>query len=237
MAKRKHSTQTQNAAAAATVTARQSAAQPVEKTDGALPNRKEQMRLAAAAKRRRQTLILSGAGALVALVIALLVGINVVRSQPVVGEQVLASQGNLHIALGSVSPVIYNSIPPTSGPHYENLAGWGVQSEQIRYEHLIHNLEDGGVVIYYQCPDGCPELVAELTAVIDPFLASGRRVVLAANDPTWTIGEGYTPHQDMGAPIALTAWQRLLTLDTVDPETIGAFIERYEGIDNHRPGG
>jgi hypothetical protein len=231
MAKRKRSTQTQNVAPVA------APPQPAAKSEDAPLSRKEQLRLAAVAKRRRQTFTLYGAGAAVAVVIAILVGINIARSQPVVGEQVFASQGNLHIALGSVSPVDYNTTPPTSGPHYENLAGWGVQREQVRYEHLLHNLEDGGVVIYYQCPDDCPELVAELTAAIDPYLASGRRVVLARNDPTWTIGEGYTPHRDMDAPIALTAWRRLLTLDTVDPETIGAFIERYEGIDNHRPGG
>lgn len=231
MAKRKRSTQPQNVAPMA------APPQPDAKNEGAPLTRKEQLRLAAVAKRRRQTFTLYGAGAAVVVVIAILVGINIARSQPVVGEQVLPSQGNLHIALGSVSPIDYNSIPPTSGPHYENLAAWGVQREQVRYEHLLHNLEDGGVVVYYQCPDGCPELVAELTAVIDPFLASGRRVVLAPNDPTWTIGEGYTPHRDMGAPIALTAWRRLLTLDEVDAEAIGAFIERYEGIDNHRPGG
>ncbi len=200
-------------------------------------SRKEQLRAAAAAKRRRQTLLLSGAGALVVVLALVLVGVGWARSRPVVGEQVFPSQGNLHIALGSVSPVTYNSIPPTSGPHYENLAAWGIQTEPVRYEHLIHNLEDGGVVIYYQCADGCPALVAELEAVVEPFLRAGRRVVLARNDPTWTIGSGYTPHQDMGAPIALTAWRRLLLMDTVDAATIGTFIERYEGIDNHRPRG
>ncbi|NJN81207.1 MAG: DUF3105 domain-containing protein [Caldilineaceae bacterium] len=37
----------------------------------------------------------------------------------------------------------------------------------------------------------------------------------------------------MGAAIALTAWQKLLTMDAVDEEVVRSFIDRYEGIDHH----
>ena len=242
MAKRKRSAQQAKSGAASTTkttpaATTQTAATAAATAAGAPPSRKEQLRAAAAAKRRRQTLLLSGAGVAVVLLVLVLVGVGWARTRPLVGEQLFPSQGNLHIALGSVSPVTYNSTPPTSGPHYENLAAWGIQMEPVRYEHLIHNLEDGGVVIYYQCEDGCPALVAELEAVVEPLLATGRRVVLTRNDPTWILGAGYTPHQDMGAPIALAAWRRLLKLESVDAETIRTFVERYEGIDNHRPRG
>ncbi len=103
---------------------------------------------------------------------------------------------------GSTSPIAYNSTPPTSGPHYETLAAWGVH-RPIRYEHLVHNLEDGGVVIYYQCADGCPELVEQLSAIVDPYFRTGRNVVMAPNDPAWTIGGSEPLHRDMGASIAL----------------------------------
>lgn len=195
---------------------------------------REAMREAAARKRRNQNLMLIGAGVLVAALVIALVALNFRRNQPVVGEQTFPSQGNVHIPLGSVSPVAYNSTPPTSGPHYENLAAWGSHAEPQRYEHLVHNLEDGGVVVYYQCEDGCPELVSELERILEPYFAAGRHVVLAPNDPTWTVGGSQPLHRDMGARIALTAWQKLLTLDEVDEETIRQFIERYEGIDHHR---
>jgi hypothetical protein len=192
------------------------------------------MREAAARKRRNQNLILIGAGVLVAALVIGLVVLNFRRNQPVVGEQSFTSQGNVHIPLGSISPIAYNSIPPTSGPHYENLAAWGSHMEPQRYEHLVHNLEDGGVVVYYQCEDGCPELVAELESILEPYFAAGRHVALVPNDPTWTVGGSQPLHRDMGARIALTAWQRLLTMDEVDAETIRQFIERYEGIDHHQ---
>ncbi len=216
-------------AAAPTVSAENSP-KPMSST----PSRKTQLREAAVRKRKQQNYMLIGAGVVIALLIVVAVVMNIRNNQPVVGETTFPTQGNLHIALGSTSSVPYNSTPPTTGPHYENLAAWGIHRENARYEHLIHNLEDAGVVIYYQCEDGCPELVAELEAVVEPYLADGRHVVLTRNDPNWVVGGSATLHQDMGARIALTAWRKLLLMDEVDAETIRTFIDRYEGIDHHR---
>jgi hypothetical protein len=193
------------------------------------------MRAEAKKRKQRQNLMwLAGGLVLVALIVALVV-YNISRSQPVAGEQSFATQGNLHIEFGSVSPIAYNSTPPTSGPHYESVANWGVHNEPVRYEHLVHNLEDGGVVVYYQCPEECPELVEQLREILQPYIDAGDHVALAQNDPAWTLGGSQPLHQDIGAPIALTAWQKLLTMDEVDAETIRAFIDRYEGIDHHAP--
>lgn len=195
---------------------------------------KTELRAAAARKRRNQNWMIAAAGGVVLLLIVGLMVANIRGSRPVAGEETFTSQGNLHIPLGSVSPVAYNSMPPTSGPHYENLAAWGYQPQPIRYEHLVHNLEDGGVVIYYQCPVSCPELVDELRDVLEPYFAQGTRVVLTVNDPSWNLGGGEALHQDMGAPIVLTAWRKRLAMDSVDAEIIRAFVENYEGIDHHR---
>lgn len=193
------------------------------------------LREKAAQQRRRQTLMLGGGAALVVLFIGYIVYLQVQSSLPVVGEESLASLGNTHIEFGS-QYTNYNSTPPTSGPHYDNIVGWGIYNEPQRYEHLLHNLEDGGVVIYYQCADGCPEVVAQLEAIAQPLISSGEHVVLAPNDPTWSPTGGAALHQDMGAMIALTAWQRILKLDEVDEATIRTFVERYEGLDHHVPG-
>lgn len=197
---------------------------------------KQGIRAQVAQRRRNQNLILAGVGAVFVLLIGLIVYLNVRGSQPVTGETVLASQGNTHIEFGSPSPVAYNSTPPTSGPHYGNLVGWGIYNEPQRYEHLVHNLEDGGVVVYYQCPDGCSEMVQELTDLVRPYIDQGRHVVLVPNDPNWSINGSQPLQKDMGATIALTAWQRILKLDEVDSGAIRTFIERYEGIDHHVAG-
>jgi hypothetical protein len=220
------------AEAAATVAATP-AATPNPKASAATISRKEMLREAAIKKRKQQNMLFTAGAVLVVALIAVASYFYYQSQQPVVGETTFPTQGNLHIPLGSVSPTEYNSTPPTTGPHFENLASWGVHADNVRYEHLIHNLEDRGVVVYYQCETDCPELVAELESILEPYIASGRHIVLARNNPAW-VENGQQLHQDMGAPIALTAWRKLLLMDEVDAETIQKFIEKYEGIDHHR---
>lgn len=197
---------------------------------------KQSIREQTAQRRRTQNLILAAGAAVFVLLIGFVVYLNIRGQQPVAGEEALASQGNMHIDFGSPSPITYNSTPPTSGPHYGNIVEWGIYDQPQRYEHLIHNMEDKGVIVYYQCPEGCPELVQQLTEVVQPYITQDRHVVMVPNDPAWSINGGPPLHQDMGARIALTAWQHILKMDEVDSGKIRAFIERYEGIDHHVSG-
>ncbi|HZY31434.1 MAG TPA: DUF3105 domain-containing protein [Candidatus Methylomirabilis sp.] len=119
-----------------------------------------------------------------------------------------------HIPLGTSHPP-YNSDPPTSGPHTDGLARWGVHTEPIPKEMQVHNLEDGGVVINYACRD-CPELVDQLKAIAGRY----DRVVLA-------------PYPGMDRKIALTAWGRIDTFDEFDDGRITKFIKAHIGIDHH----
>jgi hypothetical protein len=45
--------------------------------------------------------------------------------------------------------VKYNSFPPSSGPHYQEPAQWGIYEEPVKQTILVHNLEHGGIVIQY----------------------------------------------------------------------------------------
>ncbi len=191
--------------------------------------RQEQM----AQKKRTQNMLVYGGGAVVALLLIYIIYLGVRPAQPVGQEQILSTQGNSHIADGSRSPTAYNSTPPTSGPHYPGIAPWGSYTRPFVYEQLLHNLEDGGVVIYYQCADGCSDLVDQLDSVVQPYLSQNKHVVLVPNDPAWTNDGSATWHTDMGSRIALTAWQRLDKFDDFDAARIRQFIDAFEGIDNH----
>jgi hypothetical protein len=164
----------------------------------------------------------------------IVVALNLTNQRAGGDEEEVPSQGNSHIQDGGVSPIVYNSVPPTSGPHYDSIANWGVYSEPLRYEQILHNLEDGGVAIYYQCEEGCPEVVQQLEEVVTPYLDAGRRILLLPNVPTWTENNSQPLHQDMAARIAVTTWQQIEKYDELNPTQIRAFIERYEGIDNHQ---
>ncbi|MEZ4557135.1 MAG: DUF3105 domain-containing protein [Caldilineaceae bacterium] len=154
-----------------------------QQTGSKKSSRKNALRARAAQQRRRQNLILYGSIAAVVGAIALIFLVNYWSNRPVGDERVFTSQGNLHIPDGTAAQIKYNSLPPSSGPHYERIAGWGVYAEPLPYERLIHNLEDAGVVVYYQCETACPELVEQLKDVVQPFIDRGRHVVLAPNQP------------------------------------------------------
>jgi hypothetical protein len=178
----------------------------------AAPTRREHL----AARRRQQRLrtvaILAAVGLLVAIVAFL--AIRDAANQP--GERV-PDMGNLHIQDGEASPLAYNSTPPASGPHYGGLSAWGVHSEPIPDELVVHNLEDGGVAIWYDCPHGCDELVDQLESVVGNY----REGVLLA------------PYPGMDSQIALTAWTRIDKFDAFDEQRITRFVNAYLGDDHH----
>lgn len=134
------------------------------------------------------------------------------------GAQKVSNLGNQHIESPESEHIPYNSNPPTSGPHVGNIAEWGVSTEIIPDEIQVHNLEDGGVVIQYN-PDKISK--EEITALEEIVKTSSRQHLLLA------------PRYKMGYNIALTAWTRLLPLETVDEIKIKDFIDKFEGIDHH----
>lgn len=137
-----------------------------------------------------------------------------------------------HIPNNSRSTFEFSSVPATSGPHYSTAAEWAVYDEPLRYEQVLRNLEEGGVAVYYQCDPACPELVKQLEQIVTPYLASGRKVLLLPNVPTWREMYNKPWNQDMGARIAVTTWKDAEKYNKIEPAKIQAFIERYEGIDH-----
>jgi len=138
--------------------------------------------------------------------------------------------GNMHIQRLGDPHAPYNSEPPTSGPHMPGIAPWGAYDQVIPKEYLVHNLEDGGVVIYYQCPKGCPDLIKKLEGVL---LKYKKR---AETDKKY-IHLVLAPYPDMDNRIALTAWTRLDKFNDFDEARIDQFIEAYIGIDHHKKEG
>lgn len=142
--------------------------------------------------------------------------------------------GNEHIASVNTQHTPYNSVPPTSGPHLNHIAPWGISKEPIPNELQVHNLEDGGVMVQYWCGDGhdnaatstapldyqkgCPELISQLEDIVKKY---PERVLLA-------------PYPNLPNKIALTAWTRIDLLDEFDAARIEKFIAALKGIDHHK---
>ncbi|MDA1257216.1 MAG: DUF3105 domain-containing protein [Chloroflexi bacterium] len=97
-------------------------------------------------------------------------------------------------------------IPPTGSP-----ARWGRYDVPLGDEVQIHNLEHGGIILNYNCSEGCAELVDQLATLIP---SHGAQFILA-------------PYPNMDTRIAVTSWRHILQLDEFDADRINEFIDAY----------
>ncbi|HEX9868557.1 MAG TPA: DUF3105 domain-containing protein [Candidatus Tectomicrobia bacterium] len=164
-------------------------------------------------QRQRLRWLLQSLGILAVLVIGGLAYWALTKEYP---GRTVPTLGNQHIAPAETPHVPYNTRPPTSGPHLPSMARWGIHTQPILDELQVHNLEDGGVLVQYNCHD-CDDLIKKLAAVISRY---PDKVILA-------------PYPKMDTQIALTAWGRIDTFDDVYEQRIVRFIEAYRGSDHH----
>ena len=137
------------------------------------------------------------------------------------------SQGNLHLQSIDEPHAPYNSSPPSSGPHLGLLASWGVHDEPVPEELFIHNLEDGGVVVTYNCPDGCDDLQTGLEEFV---LDQGRASLITPYEQSIVDPDG---NQYRAAAVA---WTKVFYFDELTDDVrseLGVFFDINMGIDHH----
>jgi hypothetical protein len=101
-----------------------------------------------------------------------------------------------HLSSPDQKKAKYNSFPPSSGPHYQQPAPWGIYVEPIKQTILVHNLEHGGIVIQYGNVGS--DAVKKLTSfyqgdpyglVVAPFPKLGKKFALTSwNEPAYASG-------------------------------------------------
>ncbi len=163
--------------------------------------------------RRRQAWVIGSTVGVVAVALVGYFAYQVSSGQPGVK---MPDQGNLHIQTETTPHEPYNSDPPTSGPHMPSIKPWGIHTAPIPKEWQVHNLEDGGVLVQYNCD--CPAEVERLKAIVQRH---DRHVILA-------------PYPGMKTRFALTAWTRIEQFDDLDEKRVERFIDAYRGIDHHK---
>jgi Protein of unknown function (DUF3105) len=109
-------------------------------------------------------------------------------------------------------PIVYEDAPPTSGDHNPCWADWGVYTQEVADENWVHNLEHGGIVYLYNCPDGCADEVAGLTTLTQS-LDVGRALL--------------TPYSEMTWRFAAVSWQNRLLTDCFDEAAFRAFFDAH----------
>lgn len=136
-----------------------------------------------------------------------------VRPRP--GEEI-PIMTSTHIPIDS-DPGTYNSNPPTSGSHYPETINAGFyDSNNYQYpaSYLIHNMEHGYVIFWYNCADlsesACSELKSQISGVMDEV---GNVKVIAY------------PWDSIDASVALTSWGRLQKMETFNTAEARAFYK------------
>jgi hypothetical protein len=153
----------------------------------------------------------------VAIGVAVLVVVGFVvwqGARPAAGESFPIMVGSPHIATDT-DPGIYNSDPPTSGPHYAEEARAGLyDTNSYKYPagYLVHNLEHGYIIFWYNCSilddSACAQLKTQLQTVIDDV--GGRKVIAY-------------PWPSLDVPVVATSWGRLQKFETFDTAEAIAF--------------
>lgn len=83
----------------------------------------------------------------------------------------------------------WNTFPPSNGQHYPNWAVWGFYTEAVNPRMVVHNLEHGGIVLWWG-PETPKAQVDKLNS-------------LYSEDPIGMFG---TPIAGLGSKVAVSAW-------------------------------
>lgn len=129
------------------------------------------------------------------------------------------AEARLHVPSGT--RVVYASRPPTSGPHYGDWwRTYGPVDQALPAGVWLHNLEHGAVVLLYNCPSACPELVSQLESLYARMPPDSNGQV---ESPRLLI----IPYTDMDRRIAIVAWDQVVELDAVDADAILGFYSMF----------
>jgi hypothetical protein len=114
------------------------------------------------------------------------------------------------------NPLCYNSNPPTSGPHSANPAQLKVLDNPAPKESLVHNMEHGAVVIWYNTDN--QDVIRQLAQITNDQLDRRNLMVM-------------TKYTEMEPDtIALTAWTRIdkFKSSEFDKKRVMDFIDEHE---------
>lgn len=115
-----------------------------------------------------------------------------------------------HVEDGPVPLVLYNSNPPTSGPHNPAPAPLGVYDQPVPDWIAVHDLEHGSIWITY-------------TPALDE--ASVERLVELANHyPNAVI---LSPRPSSPAPVTVVSWGQVMKLDGADIDKIDRYVRAF----------
>lgn len=179
-------------------------------------SRRKELRQKQQRQKQISRLVWGGIG----LVLVIAVGYVLwITFRPSKGQSVEVMSDTSHVEEGA-DPGPYNSDPPTSGRHYasELDAGFYEEAALERYGpypegYLVHNLEHGYVIFWYNCSileEGeCAELKVGIKSVMDR--ANNFKVI------------GF-PRNSIDVPLVMTSWGQMQEFQQFDAGQAYSFV-------------
>lgn len=168
-----------------------------------------------AKQRHLRTWLIVGGGVLVVAALVAAMFLLSGGTQPVPGAEA-PTYGAEHVPEGT--EIAYERIPPSSGTHWPRWANYGVYEEPLPEGLWVHNLEHGAIVVLYNCPQGCPDLVGQLREAYNS---------LPPSRTFGTVKLVATSYPKLQQRLAYLAWGREYLADEYKRDELVRFYQAY----------
>ncbi len=142
------------------------------------------------------------------------------QPEPQLGEAVPIA-GQEHIPVGQKA-VDWVTDPPTSGQHYDQPAEGGFYDIAPPDEQLVHNLEHGYIIVYYNCNGLDETACADLKGSIRQSMSQA-----GVSRNTRTPKLIAAPRPTMETRITITSWGRIYRADNFDPDAYLSYVDQH----------
>jgi len=132
------------------------------------------------------------------------------------------SEGSQHVSEGQ--EIDYAQSPPLSGPHYGTATQGGFYEETQPAGNIVHGLEHGAVVIYYDEGALNESSRTSLREFAETHNGRWRSVIVAPN-----------PNESAESDFVLTAWRNRMYMDSYDARTVFEFLSEFLGRGPENP--
>jgi hypothetical protein len=128
----------------------------------------------------------------------------------------------MHVPAGT--PITWPTNPPSGGPHFPTWARWNATYDPgIDRGFYVHNTEHGGVILLFNCPAGCADVVTGLEALEDA-LPVDSRCTAPVRTRTFVSADPALP---AGVQVAASAWGAYYTAACFDESSLRAFVDAH----------
>ncbi|NLG96970.1 MAG: DUF3105 domain-containing protein [Chloroflexi bacterium] len=188
-----------------------------------IPSKRQQRELR---RKQQQNANLLRWGALALVGVAVIAALVWFGTRPVdaMGEEIFIGDAS-HVPVGTDSGP-YQTDPPTGGRHYPATYPAGFYDEEDvenlpkNYEgYLVHNLEHGYIIFWYNCQADPNLSCTELKQAISQVMVEVNNYEVIA-----------FPWPSLKEPLVMTSWGRILRMDKPDLETMREFYRRYHNV-------